>query len=118
MNEYRPTDFERAVAGYDEAFERELANMIVDAIGQASLIAEPRTMLIRTNETANALASVLALVLAMSPAACRSPTAIRKITDALGKKLRRRVAAAEADRDLQEMLKGRFFHGTDVGGRA
>jgi hypothetical protein len=49
--------------------------------------------------------------------AVRSPTAIRKHIDELRKRLRRRVANAEADADMQDFI-ARAFHGGDVGGHA
>ena len=57
-------------------------------------------------------------ILAMSPAAIRSPTAIRRtLIDDLGKRLRRQIAAAEASEDLQEFIS-RTFRGNDVEGTA
>jgi hypothetical protein len=53
----------------------------------------------------------------MSPAATRSPTAIRRTIDDLGKRLRRQIAAAEASEDLQEFIS-RTFRGNDVEGTA
>ena len=61
--------------------------------------------------------SVLAGILAMSPSATRSPTAIRRTVDDLGKRLRRQIAAAEGSEDLQEFIR-RTFRGNDVEGTA
>ena len=60
---------------------------------------------------------VLDGVFAMSPAATRSPTAIRRTIDDLGKRLRRQIAVTEASEDLQEFIS-RTFRGNDVEGTA
>ena len=111
------TTYAEAARGYSDEFERNLVAAITQAIGEASLVTDCPVMAIRTGETASALLSVLAAVLAMSPAAVRSPTALRKTIDELGKRLRRRVAAAQADQDVQDFAR-RCFRGSDVGGRA
>jgi hypothetical protein len=51
----------------------------------------------------------------MLPSTTRSPTAIRKTVDNLGKRLRRKVAAAEQSADLQEFLRRTFRHGGTEG---
>jgi hypothetical protein len=53
----------------------------------------------------------------MSPAAVRSPTAIRKTIDDLGKRLRRHVAAAQTDPEVQDFVR-RCFNGERVRGQA
>jgi hypothetical protein len=106
--------YARAVAGYDGDFERDLVAAITLAIGDTSLLTD---VPLGTGETANALVTVLACTLALSPAATRSPTAIRKTLDELGKRLRRRIAAAEHDAEMKEFLRS-VFHGGDVGGHA
>ena len=73
--------------------------------------------MIRTAECAEALLTVLAGILAMSRAATRSPTAIRRTIDDLGKRLRRQIAVTEASEDLQEFIS-RTFRGNDVEGTA
>ena len=50
---------------------------------------------IRTGEAAQALLTALACVLAMSPSATRSPAAIRRTVDEIGKRLRKQGRAAE-----------------------
>jgi hypothetical protein len=119
MNDPRTTRtaYGRAAAGYDTDFEAKLAEAITTAIAEVSMVTDANAMIIRTGETVSALITVLAAMLAMSPAASRSPTAIRKVIDELHKRLRRRVAAAQADESLQEFLR-RVFPGTDVGGNA
>ena len=114
----RRTTYARAAAGYDADFERKLIEAITTAIGEASIITDANVMAIRTGETASALLSVLAAVLAMSPAVTRSPTAIRKTIDELGKRLRRRVAQAERNADMQDFLRRVFRGDDDVGGHA
>jgi hypothetical protein len=111
------TSYKRAVAGFDEDFERALVAAITTAITEISRASDANVICLRTGETASALLTVLAGMLAMSPAAARSPRAIRKTCDELQKRLRARVAHATADPELQDFL-ARVFHGPDVGGRA
>jgi hypothetical protein len=66
------------------AFELELVEAIAAAICQASA-----TSGLRTGATADALLSVLAVTLAMSPAVVRSPTTTRRTINRLTKLLRR-----------------------------
>jgi hypothetical protein len=87
---------ERAQAGYDVAFERELAEAIIGAIADASMI--DGIIVIRTGEMASALTTVLACALALSPAAVRSPKAIREVANAVRRKLLTRVRQAEMGR--------------------
>jgi hypothetical protein len=86
------TTYERALAGYDEEHERQLLEAIVTAIAHTSRVSDCAVMAIRTGETASALLSALAAIIALSPAARRSPMAIRKTIDEFSKRLRRRVA--------------------------
>jgi hypothetical protein len=113
----RRTSFERATAGYDETFEQQLADAITAAIAETSMVTDAIAMVIRTGETIGALVTTLAAVLAMSPAATRPPTQMRKTLDELGKRLRRRLASAEADPATAEFLR-RTFNTTDSGGHA
>jgi hypothetical protein len=115
--EFLRTSYERATAGYDDEFERTLVDAITTAIFDISRATDTNVICLRTGETANALVTVLAGMLAISLVAARSPTAIRKTVEELGKRLRRRVAHATADPDLHDFL-ARVFHGTDVGGNA
>jgi hypothetical protein len=69
---------------------------------------------LRTGELCGALTTLLVTTLAMSPAATRSPTQIRKTLDELGRRLRRRIAAAEADPGVADFVS-RCFHGGDGG---
>jgi uncharacterized protein YgbK (DUF1537 family) len=110
-----PTTYARAAAGYDEAFERKLVKAIIAAIAQASLVSGANCCVIRTGETASALLTVLAATLSLSPAAVRSPTALRRTIDELGKRLRPRVAAAQPDADA---FRARCFTSDDIGGHA
>jgi hypothetical protein len=109
--------YARAAAGYDAEHEQQLLAAITAAIVETSRVADANVIALRTGEIASALLTALAGILAMSPAATRSPTAMRKMVDELGKRLRRRIAAAEDDSALQEFLR-RVFRGTDVEGSA
>jgi hypothetical protein len=109
--------YARATAGYDERHEHELAAAILEAIAKTSVLADCNVMALRTGEAASALVSVLATILAMSPSATRSPTAIRKTCDELHGRLRRRVAAGENCKEMQHFLE-RVFRGLDTEGNA
>jgi hypothetical protein len=111
------TTFERARAGYDAEHEQSLAIAILEAIAETSRVSDVDCIAIRTAESASALLTVLATILAMSPAATRSPTAMRKTLEELGKRLRRQVASAEGSAELQDFVR-RSFRNSDVGGRA
>jgi hypothetical protein len=118
MNAEAPrTSYERATAGWDDAHERALCNAIMEAVARASMVTDANIAVLRTGELVSALTTVLATAIALSPSATRSPTAIRKTVDELGKRLRRRLADAEADPVLQDFIR-RTFRGTDVGGNA
>jgi 2-oxo-4-hydroxy-4-carboxy--5-ureidoimidazoline (OHCU) decarboxylase len=111
------TTYDRATSAYDKKHERALLEAIT-AIFESSTVSDTNAIVIRTGEAAEALLTVLAGILAMSPAATRSPTAIRRTLDDLGgKRLRRQIAAAERSEDLQEFIR-RTFRGNDVEGTA
>ena len=116
MTDAQPT-YDRATSAYDKDHERALMEAITRAIFESSTVSDTNATVIRTGEAAEALLTVLAGILAMSPAATRSPTAIRRTIDDLGKRLRRQIAAAEASEDLQEFIS-RTFRGNDVEGTA
>jgi hypothetical protein len=73
--------------------------------------------MIRPGETARALVRTLGMVLALSPSVTRSPAAIRKTADEIGKVLRRHVAENERNGIAQEFLRRTFRDGS-VGGNA
>ena len=114
---YTQATFARATLEYDEAHERALLEAITQAIFETSRVSDCNAVVIRTGEAAQALLTALACVLAMSPSAVRSPTAIRKTVDDLGKRLRRRVASAEQDPDLKDFVRQNFWN-ADEGGNA
>src|SRR5262245_60814299 len=101
MSDRAPTTYARAVAGYDDAFERALADVITTAIAKTSVVTDAPVMALRTGETIAALTSALASVLAPTLAA-RSPTALRRAVDDIAKRLRRQAAAAAADPTTRE----------------
>ena len=111
------TTYARATLEYDKDHERALLEAITRAIFESSTVSDANAIVIRTGEAAEALLTVLAGILAMSPSATRSPTAIRRTVDDLGKRLRRQIAAAEGSEDLQEFIR-RTFRGNDVEGTA
>ena len=113
----RRASYARAALEYDEEHERALLQAITQAIFETSIVSDCNVCAIRTGEAAEALLTVLASVLAMSPSASRSPTAIRKTIDELGKRLRRKVSAAEQCAELQELLR-RTFRGGGTEGNA
>jgi hypothetical protein len=113
------TTYARAQLGYDAAFKAALTEAIFHAITDVSFASDLNVIAIRTGETADALADTLALFLALSPAATRSPKAIRQVADDLRKRLIKNVAAARANPVTQDFL-ARVFRGDDDerGGRA
>jgi hypothetical protein len=111
------TTYAKATLEYDAEHERALLEAITEAIFEASRVSDCNAVVIRTGEAAQALLTALACVLAMSPSAVRSPTAIRRTVDELGKRLRRRVASAEQSTDLKDFVR-RSFWNTDEGGNA
>ena len=56
--------YERAAAGWDDTHEHELAAAIFKAIADSSIISDVNCCVVRTGETASALLTVLATVLA------------------------------------------------------
>jgi hypothetical protein len=108
---------ERAQLGYDEELEAKLTEAITTAIINTSMIDD--CLVVRTGESAAALTTVLASMLAMSPTAARSPTAIRHIAESFRKKVAAQVRAAEADPVFHD-IRARAFRDDDRerGGRA
>ena len=109
--------FARAALEYAAEHERALLEAIAESILNESKVSDCNAIVIRTGEAAQALLTALACVLAMSPSATRSPSALRKTCDDFSKSLRRKVAAAEGSEDLQEFIR-RTFRGNDVRGNA
>jgi hypothetical protein len=103
-------ELERAMAGFDERHERKLADALITAIADCSLV--DGVMVIRTGEAAAALTTVLAPILALSPSSARSRAAIRKTSEAFRKKLAANVRAAEGSPDFYE-FKRRTFRNDD-----
>jgi hypothetical protein len=102
---------------FDNQHADELRAALVAAITETSKVSgDPDDALVlRTAEITVALLDLLAMVICLSPPAVRSPTAIRQLTDHLGKRLHRRVAAAKGDADE---IRARCFTGGDVAGHA
>ena len=108
------TTYDRAA--YDKDHERALMEAITRTIFETSVVSDVNAIVLRTGETTEALLTALAGILAMSPSATRSPTALRRTIDEFGKRLRRRVASAEQDLDLKEFVR-RSFWNTGEGGK-
>ena len=113
----RQTSYKRATLEYDVEHERALIEALTETIFKASLVTDANVGVFRTGEIAQALLTMLACTLAISPSAVRSPAAIRKTCDDFGKSLRRKVSAVEQSADMQEFLR-RTFRGGDVAGNA
>jgi hypothetical protein len=105
---------ERALAGFDQAFEQRLTEAIMTAIVDASRIDD--CLVIRTGESAAALVTVLASMMALSPSSTRTRAAIKQVGDSVRRKLLARVRQAERDPMFAD-LKRRAF-GTDADDRA
>lgn len=110
--------FRRALEGYDSAFESKLVEHITSAtsaIAEASFVDAGdghRVLALRLGEIAGALTTILAATLALSPAATRTPKAIREISDKVRRKLERQVRQAERDPTICD-FKSRTFNETD-----
>jgi hypothetical protein len=110
-------ELEAVLAAYDPAFERKLADAITRTIAAESKVAN--VMVIRTGETAAALVTVLASMMALSPAVTRSRAAIRKTAESFRKKLVANVRAAEQSPDFYEFRRRCFANDDrERGGRA
>ena len=106
------TTYDRATSIYDNGYESASMEAITRSILETSAVSDA---VVRTGEIAAALITALACTLATSPSATRTSAAIRKVVEDIGKSLRRQVASAEENVDIQEFLK-RSFSGDDVGG--
>lgn len=109
------TTYARANLEYDKAHECALMEAITTAMFEASKVSDCNAIVIRTGEAAEALLTVLAGMLAMSPSVVRSPTALRQTIDELGKRLRRKVAAAEQSADMADFMRRTFRGGGPEG---
>ena len=117
MSIHHSTTYARATLAYDTEHERALLDAITQAIVTKSKVSDCNAVVIRTGEAAQALLTALACVLAMSPSATLSPSALRKTCDDFSKSLRRKVGAAEQNSDLQEFMR-RTFSDSDAEGNA
>ena len=111
------TTYDRATLEYDVEHERALIEALTETIFKESLVSDCNAAVFRTGEIAQALLTVLACTLAMSPSATRSPSALRETCDNFSKILRRKVSAAETNPDLHEFLR-RTRWGTGTVGNA
>jgi hypothetical protein len=113
MNEISRTTYERATAGYDEAFRKRLAGEIMRAIAEASIVSDVNAMIVRTGETRDALVDVLIGVMAMTPF-YDTPSRLREDAEHMAKKIRRDVARLRAE----PCPEAERFFGFRDGGRA
>jgi hypothetical protein len=90
------TTYERAAAGYDPAFRKTLADAILVAIGEASVVTDANLMVLRTGETRDALVDVLITIMGMTPF-YDVPSHLREFAEHLAKKIRRDVARLRAE---------------------
>jgi hypothetical protein len=104
----RPT-LARAYAGYDQQFREHLAAAIIKCIAAESVVSDQNTLAIRTSETAEALADVMAAIIALDPA-MSTPSKLRENCEALAKKLHHDVGRARAQ-GLADFLGGSQFGG-------
>jgi hypothetical protein len=96
MNEIPRTTYERAVAGYDDAFRKRLADAILTAIAKASVLSDANVMCLRTAESRDALVDVLISILGLTPH-YDTPSHLREFVEHLAKKVRREVARLRAE---------------------
>jgi hypothetical protein len=90
------TTLKRARAGYDPEFRRKLADAVLTAIAEKSIVTDAAVMAVRTSETMDALADILIAIMALVPN-FDTPSELRKATDALAKRVRHEVARARAE---------------------
>jgi hypothetical protein len=108
---------ERATAGYDPAFETELTDAVIRTIVEQSMI--DNVLVLRTGESAAALVGVLAVIMAMSPAAAHNEAAIKQVSRSFRRKLSAQVHHARQNPDLHEFLRRSFnYSDRERGGNA
>jgi hypothetical protein len=84
-----------ASEGYDEQFERLLADAIITAIAEQSRVDDVNAIVLRTGEMVAALTTVLGTALTLCPDT-HVPSRLRAMVEQIGKQLRRDVARAKA----------------------
>ena len=107
---------------YDGSFEARLLDRIVETIVAESMFddsAGKPVLVPRTGETAAALISALASVLALSPPAAHSSNAIKQTSQCFRCKLHSQVRQATRDPYLHDFLRRTFNYSDRTrGGRA
>jgi hypothetical protein len=106
-------DLRKALAGFDESFENLLLDRIVAAIVDASMLDDgdgKPVLCLRLGETAAALTTALACVLALSPPAAHNDAAIKQTSQSFRRKLKARVDHARRDPGLHDLLRRSFNH--------
>jgi hypothetical protein len=102
--------YAHAVKGYDDAFERILADAIITAIAEKSRVDDVNAIILRTGEMIGALTNVLATTLALTPA-MSVPSNLRKMTEDIAKRIRKDAAEARA-RGVGDILGASQFTGS------
>lgn len=97
------TDYRRAAAGYDAAFERALAEALFDTIADASRVTDRDVVALRSSETIAALCSLLITIAATRPG-MDVPSRQREFAEQLAKRVRRGLAQCRGDPDFAEAL--------------
>jgi hypothetical protein len=100
--QFAPNSFLRAYSGYEDAHRARLVQVISGAIAEASILTDVNVLAIRTGETADALVTVLAGVLALVPR-LNTPQQQRLACEAIAKSLRQQLADARNDPVAQQM---------------
>ena len=94
---------QKTIAEFDEEHERALLDAINQAIVDVSTTADGR-LIIRNSETASALVTSLAAIVAMSDAATSSEDTIDQIVVGIAADLRDKVASAAADPEWRDLV--------------
>jgi hypothetical protein len=101
--------FQRACAGYDQAFREHLTAQLISTIARESHIADANVMALRVGETCDALLDLVCTMLALSPA-MSTPSKLRNAAEQFAKRIRKDVSAARAA-GVADTLGGSQFSG-------
>jgi hypothetical protein len=110
MSEQRTT-YSRAVAGYDSQFEQALADAIIAAIAQTSMLTDAPAVALRVGETLHALTFVLEMIAACSPQ-MDDCDRLHSFAKATARRIERNVARLRATREFAAHVFGARRRGT------